>query len=118
MRKVRIIPRSTATIVQQMNTISTRDALKKIANNAPLDLPSGTSPRTYDFDDQSNVDFDKPRFGQMSNPQFDGFENLIDQHCNAAKISEHLHPTPPVADPLPPVADPLPPVVDPVPPTE
>lgn len=115
MRKVRIIPRSTATIVQQMNTMSTRDALKKIANRAPLDLPSGTSPRTFDFDDQNNVDFDKSRFGPMSNPQFDGFENLIDQHCNAGKISEHLHPTPLDPDPVPPVPDPVSPVADPDP---
>lgn len=108
MRKVRIKPRSTVTIVQQMNTVSTRDALKRIANRAPLDLPSGTSPRTFDFDDQNKVDFDKPLFGQMSNPQFDGFESLIDQHCNASKISEHLHPTPPVPDPVLPVPDPVP----------
>lgn len=115
MRKVKIIPRSTVSIVQQMNTLSTREALSKIANKSPLDLPSGTSPRTFDFDNQSKVDFDAPRFGPMSNAQFDGFESLIDQHCNAGKISEHLSPPPP---PVPSIDPLVPPVDPPVPPAE
>lgn len=109
MRRFKIKPRSSATIVQQMNTFSTRDAMRSVANGLPIDIPQGSTPRTYDFDDQSKVDFEKPLFGQMSNPMYDGFENLIDQHLNAGKISEHLHPTPTPAEPTPPPADPTPP---------
>lgn len=95
MRRKFIKHRSTVTIVQQMNTITTADALRQLASGKIIDLPAGSSPRSYDFDDQTKVDFDAERFGSFSNPQFDGFENLIDQSLNAGKIAEHLHPTPP-----------------------
>ena len=111
MRRIIIKPRSSVGIVQQMNTITTKDALRQLAQGSPIEIPQGSSPRSYDFDDQSKVDFDKPRFGQFSNPQFDGFENLIDQHINANKIAEHLSPpAPPVPSVDPPSAPPVPPV--------
>ena len=95
-----------------MNTISTREVIVALSQNKQISLPSGTEPHSYDFEDHEKIDWDKPRFGPMGNPQFDGFENLIDQHCNAGKISEHLNPKPPVQEPIPPV----PPVQEPVPP--
>lgn len=97
MRRKILKPRSTASIVQQMNTLSTADALRQIASGRMVDLPAGSAPRSYDFDDQTKVEFDAPRFGSFNNPQFDGFENLIDQSINASKIVEHLHPASPIS---------------------
>lgn len=105
MRQKKHFYRSTHSIVQQTNTVSTKQMLIDYHNGRGVDLPQGAIPKTYDCDSQAEVDFDSARF--------EGFESLIDQHCNANKITEHL--SPPSSAPAP-VPDPVPvPVPDPTP---
>ena len=79
--------RSRQTIVQQTNTISTRQVFKDFFAGKPLNIPAGSDQRSFDFDDQTKVDFDAPRIKEA--------ENLIDQHFMRERFMEHLHPTPP-----------------------
>lgn len=106
MRKKIIYHRSIESIVQQTNVQTTKDVLKQLfSGNVQIDLNPGSSPRSFDFDDQTKVDFDKP--------QFEGFSNLIDQAVNKQKLFEHLNPPAPAVDPAP-VPEPAP-AVDPAP---
>lgn len=108
MRRKPIFHRSVETIVQQMNVVCTKDVLRDVANGRPLDINPGSQAKSYDFDDQTQIDWDKP--------QFEGFESLIDQHVNRSKIAEHLSPPAPKSDPAP-VIDPAP-TPDPAPVTD
>lgn len=103
MRIYRKLPaRSGKTIVQQTNTINTRQVFKDFFAGKPLNIPAGSDQRSFDFDDQTKVDFDVPQIREA--------ENLIDQHFKRAEFMEHLHPTPPTPDP-----EPTPPTPDPEP---
>lgn len=103
MRTPKIILRSSSTIVQQMNVQNTKDVMSDIFNNRPVDVNPRSGVQTFDFDDQSKVDFDKI---DSSSPLFRGFESLIDQHCRASKVYEHLNPKKPVPSDPPPVPEP------------
>lgn len=83
-----------------MNTQCTRDVLKQLASGVTnLDINPGSQARSYDFEDQSKVDFDAPYLGESI--------SLIQQSMRSKELYDHMHPTPP-AEPIPP-AEPTPP---------
>lgn len=79
--------RSSATIVQQMNCCTTRQMFLDFFSGKSVSLPSGSEQRSFDFDDQTKVDFDAPSISEA--------DNLIEQHFMRETYMEHLHPTPP-----------------------
>lgn len=80
MRLKKLPPRSTATIVQQMNTISTKKLIRDYMSGKPVDLPAGVDSSSFDFDDQTKVDWDTPLMTEA--------ESLIDQYMNRDKFTE------------------------------
>ena len=98
----RLPKRSSASIVQQMNCASTKQIFKDFYSGKPIDLPAGSDNRSFDFDDQTSVDFDQDFFREA--------ENLIDQHfmqqkvIDSFKVSSAPAPAPvpaPAPDPAP-----------------
>lgn len=90
--------RSSASIVQQMNFASTKQIFKDFYSGKPIDLPAGSDNRSFDFDDQTSVDFDKDFFREAV--------NLIDQHFMQQKVVDAFKVSPapapaPVPDPAP-----------------
>lgn len=96
----RLPKRSSATIVQQMNTISTRDMFLDFFAGKPLNLPSGSDQRSFDCDSQVDVNWDADTLQDAP--------NLIDQHFMRDEFIEHFNPKSPAADPAPAPADPAP----------
>lgn len=101
----RLPKRSSASIVQQMNTISTKDMYRDFFAGKPLNIPAGSDQRSFDCEDQTKVDWDSDSLKDC--------DNLIEQHFMREKFVEHFNPKSPVAgsDPVPvpePVPDPTP----------
>lgn len=93
MNFARLPKRSSATIVQQMNTISTRDMFRDFFAGKPLNIPNGSNQRSFDCVDQTKVDWDSDRLQDC--------DNLIDQHFMRDEFVEHFNPKSPAADPVP-----------------
>lgn len=93
--------RSSATIVQQMNTISTKDMYRDFFAGKPLNIPAGSDQRSFDCSDQTNVDWDSDTLKDS--------DNLIEQHFAREKYIEHFNPKTSVQNPDPtPAQDPAP----------
>lgn len=102
MNFTRLPKRSCSSIVQQMNCASTKQIFKDFYSGKPIDLPAGSDNRSFDFDDQSSVDFDQDFFRDA--------ENLIDQHFMQQKVVDSFKVSPaPVPAPAPdPASSPAP----------
>lgn len=99
----RLPRRSSATIVQQMNCLSTKQMYKDFFAGKPLNIPAGSDQRSFDCEDQVNVDWDSD--------QLQDADNLIDQHFMREKFVEHFNPKSPASQdsaPSPTPADPAP----------
>lgn len=101
-----IAVRDCKTIVQQMNCYTTKQMFLDFFAGKQVSLPAGSDQRSFDFEDQSKVDWDAPSIHDS--------ENLIEQHFMREDYIKHLHPDPALA----PAGDPAPapaPAVDPAP---
>ena len=85
--------RSCATTVQQMNCLSTKDMYRDFFAGKPLNIPAGSDQRSFDFSDQTQVDWDAPLLADA--------DNLIDQHFMREKFVEHFNPKSPAQEPAP-----------------
>ena len=91
--------RSSATIVQQMNCLSTKQMYKDFFAGKPLNIPAGSDQRSFDCESQTDVDWDSA--------QLQDADNLIDQHFMRDKFVEHFNPKSPASQDSAP-ADPAP----------
>lgn len=87
----RLKKRSSATIVQQMNTISTKDMYRDFFAGKPLNIPAGSDQRSFDCEDQTKIDWDADTLQDS--------DNLIEQHFMREKFVEHFNPKSPASDP-------------------
>lgn len=101
--RTKLPARDCKTIVQQMNCYTTKQMFLDFFAGRQVSLPPGSDQRSFDCEDQTNVDWNAPSIQEA--------ENLIEQHFERENYIKHLHPDPAPADPAP-VVDPAP-VADP-----
>lgn len=81
-----------------MNCYTTRQMYLDYFSGKSVSLPAGSEQRSFDFDDQTEVDFEAKTISEAP--------NLIEQHFMREAYTEHLNPKPPVDPPTPPVDPP------------
>ena len=80
----RLPKRSSATIVQQMNCITSKQMFLDFFSGKPLNIPPGSEQRSFDCEDQVDVDWDSRKVVEA--------DNLIDQHFMRQSYLDALHP--------------------------
>lgn len=104
MRRRRIFPRPTRSIVQQTPTLSTREAFIRFNSGEVLEFPNSLGAESFDCESSDNVDWDSPRIEQAP--------NKIEQYLNPKKygyVQDTIEEKPPVETPIPPADLPVPP---------